>query len=109
MRACGQLVTVVQYLEGEGVGSEGERVAVRLGEAAEEGDGGGRVDEAVCVRVHRRRLLHRASQLRVPGLHAPPPVARSLAQAVLGDFPGAAPSCLTVRKPERSCVSGDGV
>ena len=87
------------------MGSEGERVAVGLGEAAEEGEGGGRVDEVVRVRVHRRRLLHRASQLRVPGLHAPPPVARSLSRGVVGDFPGAAPSCLTVRKPERSCLA----
>jgi hypothetical protein len=42
----------------------------------------------VRVRVHRRRLLHRAPQLRVPGLHG-------CSIDLLGRRPGAAP-CLTV-------------
>lgn len=88
------------YLEGEGVGSEGEGVGgVGLGEAAEEGERGAVGDEVVRVRVHRRRLLRRAPQRRVLGLHlhlrrAPAPAvvvggrlaaARSLARC-LEDF-----------------------
>ncbi|BAT11130.1 Os10g0456550, partial [Oryza sativa Japonica Group] len=54
----------------QGVGSEGEGVGgVGLGEAAEEGERGAVGDEVVRVRVHRRRLLRRAPQRRVLGLH----------------------------------------
>lgn len=65
------------------MGREGERVAVGLGEAAEEGEGGARGDEVVRVRVHRRRPLHRAPQLRVLGLHA-----RSVDLLLRGRFSG---------------------
>ena len=62
------------YLEGEGVGRERERVALGLGEAAQEGERGGELHQVVRVRVHRRHLLRRAPQRRVPRLHDPPPL-----------------------------------
>ena len=60
------------YLEGEGVGRERERVALGLGEAAEEGERRAELHQVVRVRVHRRHLLRRAPQRRVPRLHGLP-------------------------------------
>jgi hypothetical protein len=60
------------YLEGEGVRRERERIALGLGEAAEEGELRVQRHQIVRVRVHRRHALHGAAQRRVPRLHLRP-------------------------------------